>query len=535
MDKTTPEQIETVSAEHLEGAPREKWLSVTDAHNAFTAERSAGIWESMMQHKRAVLWSLVISTSIIMEGYDTALMPSFFGYPSFIRRYGQYFPSIKEYQLTGAWQAGLVNSSNAGVIIGGFINGWACDRYGYKRTILVSMVAIAAFLFVTFFSPNAQVLAVGQVLCGLPWGVFATIGPAYASEVCPLALRGYLTVYINVCWATGQLLANGVLRGLVNNTTQWSYRIPWAIQWVWPPFLFFAYIFAPESPWWHLRKGRLGEAEKSLRRLSDRSDDEIRSTLAQMTHTIELEREIQSGSSYWDCFKGVDLRRTEICCCAFATQMLAGAQFAYGPSYFFEQAGMTPENAYMVGIGGTALEFVGTVFSWGLLTFFGRRTIFLTGISSLTVILFSIGIISAITNNTPAMWAQASLCLIWQLAYSLTIGPLAYAIISETSAVRLRAQTVVLARNTYNLTAIWCAVLEPYMMNPTAWDMKGKTAFVWGSTAAVMTVWVFFRLPECKGRTYEELDLLFAKKVSARKFKTAVVEPYADETDVVQL
>jgi hypothetical protein len=36
------------------------------------------------------------------------------------------------------------------------------------------------------------------------------------------------------------------------------------------------------------------------------------------------------------------------------------------------------------------------------------------------------------------------------------------------------------------------------MMNPTAWNMKGKTAFVWASTAAVMTVWVFFRLPECK-------------------------------------
>jgi hypothetical protein len=29
----------------------------------------------------------------------------------------------------------------------------------------------------------------------IPWGVFATMAPAYASEVCPTALRGYLTVY----------------------------------------------------------------------------------------------------------------------------------------------------------------------------------------------------------------------------------------------------------------------------------------------------------------------------------------------------
>ena len=43
-------------------------------------------------------------------------------------------------------------------------------------------------------------------------------------------------------------------------------------------------------------------------------------------------------------------------------------------------------------------------------------------------------------------------------------------------------------------------------------------------------VWAYFRLPECKGRTYEELDLLFAKEVPARKFKGYLVNAYsADE------
>ena len=71
-------------------------------------------------------------------------------------------------------------------------------------------------------------------------------------------------------------------------------------------------------------------------------------------------------------------------------------------------------------------------------------------------------------------------------------------IVAETSALRLRAQTIVLARNTYNITAIWCAVLEPYLMNPTELNLRGKTAFVWAGTAAVMTTWAFFRLPEAK-------------------------------------
>lgn len=178
--------------------------------------------------------------------------------------------------------------------------------------------------------------------------------------------------------------------------------------------------------------------------------------------------------------------------------MLSGAQFAYGPSYFFLQAGMSTNDAYKVAVGSTALAFLGTVLSWLLLTYFGRRTIFLSGIAALTTVLMMIGIISVTTDNDGGLWAQASLCLIWQLIYSLSVGPICYAIISETSAIRLRAKTVVLARNTYNVTTVWAAVMEPYMMNPTEWNWKGKTAFFWCGTGALMTAWVFFRLPECK-------------------------------------
>lgn len=65
------------------------------------------------------------------------------------------------------------------------------------------------------------------------------------------------------------------------------------------------------------------------------------------------------------------------------------------------------------------------------------------------------------------------------------------------------------------------------MMNPTEWNLLGKTGFFWGSTAFCIFVWSYFRLPEIKGRTYEELDILFMNKVSARKFSKTHVDPYA--------
>lgn len=53
--------------------------------------------------------------------------------------------------------------------------------------------------------------------------------------------------------------------------------------------------------------------------------------------------------------------------------------------------------------------------------------------------------------------------------------------------------------------------------------------FVWGATCFLMFVWAFFRLPETWNRTYEELDILFAKEVSARKFASTEVNLFEDQ------
>jgi MFS transporter, SP family, general alpha glucoside:H+ symporter len=54
----------------------------------------------------------------------------------------------------------------------------------------------------------------------------------------------------------------------------------------------------------------------------------------------------------------------------------------------------------------------------------------------------------------------------------------------------------------------------------------GKTGFFWAGSAALIATWAYFRLPEAKGRTYEELDIMFANKVPARKFAKYHVDAY---------
>ncbi len=68
-------------------------------------------------------------------------------------------------------------------------------------------------------------------------------------------------------------------------------------------------------------------------------------------------------------------------------------------------------------------------------------------------------------------------------------------------------------------------------MNPTQWDLKGYTGYIWGTTATLTAAWAFFRLPETRGRTYEDLDVLFSKGVDAREFETFRIDEVDDDDD----
>ena len=157
----------------------------------------------------------------------------------------------------------------------------------------------------------------------------------------------------------------------------------------------------------------------------------------------------------------------------------------------------------------------------------GRRTIYLWGMTGMCASLITIGFLT-LSKSSGAMWAQSILCIIWLFFFSMSAGPIGWAIPAEVSSTRLRSKTIVLARNSYYVIQIIANIIEPYMMNPTQWNWKGKTGFFWFGTAFLTLTWAFFRLPETKGRTYEELDLMFAAEVPTRKFSTHQVGAYAE-------
>ncbi|KFX87085.1 hypothetical protein V490_08563 [Pseudogymnoascus sp. VKM F-3557] len=473
---------------------------VNDANHATHAEKAMTVYQALKTYPKAVMFSTILSMAIIMESYDVLLLANLYASPAFAKHYGSPTDDPKHpYEIPVRWQAGMSNGAAAGQIIGLLINGVVSERFGYRKTMIASLVAITTFIFIPFFAESLSILALGEVLCGMPWGVFQTLTTVYASEVCPTQLRAYLTTYVNLCWVFGQLIGSGVLRAHALGTDKWSYKLPFAIQWIWPAPILIGVLFAPESPWWLVRRGRVEDAREALRKLTSFKDGDnsvdvdIDKTLAMIVITNEVEKTLESGVSYLDCFKGSDLRRTEV-------------------------AGLPTVYAFDMSMAQYALGAIGTVCSWFLMSYMGRRTIYVYGLAILTTLLLLIGLTS-LSNSTAASWAIGSLLLAFTFIYDATIGPVCYSLVSELPSTRLKTKSIVLARCAYNIFGIVNGVITPYMLNPTAWNWKGRSGFFWAGLCFLCALWSYFRLPEPKGRTYGELDTLFEMGISARAFR----------------
>ncbi|KIW15794.1 hypothetical protein PV08_05844 [Exophiala spinifera] len=504
---------------------------VADANDANTTERSLTLWQALRLYPKGVMWSFVMSTAVVMEGFDTKLLGTLYAQPTFRKHFGVHAKG-DHWEITAAWQAGLSNGSIIGQLAGLLVAGYLCERFGFRRSMLAGLTLITGLIFISFFAKSLVMLLIGQILFGVPLGFFQTVSVIYALEIAPMCLRAYLTNYVNFCWAFGQILCVGVLRALLNRTDQWSYRIPFALQWVWPVVLIPLVYLAPESPWWLVRAGRLDEARASVKRLTSTANAnfDVDKNVALMVVTTEHERNMDGRTTYYACFSKGNLKRTLIGIGIYCVQTLSGNPIRGSSTYFLQQAGMSTSMSFTMSIVGYAVAILGGFFSWLLLPLFGRRSIYVNSLVLMFFLMIVIGSLGVPQASHPASsysWAIGAILIVSSFLYNCSIGPLTNTLCSEIPSALLRSKSIVLARWTYALTNIVVSVLNPYMLNTTAWNWSAKSAFFWAGWCAVAVAFAFFCVPETKHRSTAELDLLFDMKISPRKFHLTTVDPIA--------
>lgn len=265
--------------------------------------------------------------------------------------------------------------------------------------------------------------------------------------------------------------------------------------------------------------------EKSLTRLGTKSNNlNVENVINLMRHTDEVEKQLNNGKaerndlSYIECFRGKNLRRTEIACMVFVIQNMCGLPLISFAAYFYTQIGFDSEKAFDLTLGMHGLALIACLLALGWIKRFGRRRIYLVGLAAEFTILLVASILGSVEETTATLWAQAVMVILFIFVFDMTQGPLTYTIVAEMPSTRLRVMTIVLARVSYNVNALITNIITSHALNPLSWNLRGKANWIWCVSCLLCFCYCYFRLPETKGLTYHELDILFEKKAGARKF-----------------
>ncbi|KAF4214442.1 hypothetical protein CNMCM5878_009252 [Aspergillus fumigatiaffinis] len=481
-------------------------------HAVHSVEDSVTFSYVLKHHKAIIAWSFYWAMCAIGWGFDAQINGAVISVPAFRREYGYVLDG--EAILPANWQSAFNVASSIGQFFGGFLCSWMADRVGRKRSLLCGCIICIGGTFGEIFSHARGAFLVSKLILGVGLGFYLTLGPLTCSEITPVVLRGLSTAGVNLGICIGQLLSNAVIKGFGERESRWAFAGPFAMQLFFSVMLLAGLPFAPESPWYLVRKSRMDQARKSLHTLWGK-DFDVSALLTTIQVSVE-ESAQQAKASYIDCFRGTNLLRSAISCGGFVCQHLVGIIFVLGYStYFFELAGLETTHSFDLGVGVTACGVFGNFLSWFIVNSFGRRKLFLSGMATLTALLLLIGIMDVVPS-TAAKWVQASFTVIYAFVYFMTVGAISFVLLGEVSTPLLRAKTTALATAVQAVFGIAMNVAVPYMVNPDEANMKGKVGFVFGGCAAVATIVSWVYIPELKGRTFEEIDIMFSTRVPPR-------------------
>jgi len=132
-------------------------------------------------------------------------------------------------------------------------------------------------------------------------------------------------------------------------------------------------------------------------------------------------------------------------------------------------------------------------------------------------------IMGALGLETPASYGHKSgeiaMLVIGTAGFSLGWAPITYVVTTEIPALRLRDRSQRVASIMNIFMNFLVNFIVPYLVYEPYAALGGKVGFIFGSITLLASVFVFLCVPECKGRSLEEIDWLFHERVPVRKFR----------------
>ncbi|KAI8942759.1 hypothetical protein NX059_000803 [Plenodomus lindquistii] len=448
---------------------------------------------------RLSLGCLLIAFSSFNYGFDNQAFATSQAMDAFARNFGEQNPRTGRWALEPSWLS-LFNSLNyigfaAGVLIGGQI----ASMFGRRWCMFYVYV-----------------------------GMELSVIPAFQSEIVPAPARGLVVGTYQLSIGLGGFIINTVCRSTSTIQDNRAWRIPLGLFYIVPSIIAALVFFTPESPRWLLKKGRVEEARASLDkyRQGKFSDAEVDSEFRELQYA--LEQEVEKGN-FIEILQGIHLKRTLLVVAINFFQQATGQAFAsqYGAIYVKSLGTVNPFDLNLILAG---INIVAVIIVLLVVDRVGRKPMLLVGAAIQTISLVTMGALGTPSNITyNHKVGIVSMLALMGFGFSIGWAPLCYVVTTELPALKLRDDTLRLGFLVNVLLNFAVNFSIPYLIYPKYAGLDSKVGFIFGSIAAVCFVFTWLFIPECKGKTLEQVDYMFIKKVPLRKFGSYDVPNLAGE------
>jgi sugar porter (SP) family MFS transporter len=477
---------------------------------------------SVKDERVAIFAACFVSLLAFLQGLDTAQISGFTAMPGFLKDFGFFNTATQTWDITPSRQLLITCLINVGAAVGSMIAGPLGARFGSRYGLM--LCALTSIVGSTLQASNGTLplLICGRIFVGMGIGMATNFILVYQAEVAPGRLRGVLLGTFSLTYTFGGFTGTCINQGTHRLASSWSYRIPLLTQLVCPSIFLLGAWCLPDSPRFLVSRGRVEDARLAYRRLHGAS---IKTKVLQeremedIVKFVEYEKATQRSTSYLDCFRGVDLRRTLIAIGLMTCQNFGGRDFlfSYG-TYFFSVAGV--HEPFLISVILNLSALLAAILSIPLVHVAGRRTLLLTCVAGFVVCLFIFSSVGTVhPQSIIASKILITFIVLYNFLFTISLVVVASTVISETASTRLRSQAQSIAVFTaWSEAVMWTAVL-PYLINPNAANLKAKIGFMYGGFGVFIWIFIFYCVPEYRGRQLEEIDEMFLKRVAARSFK----------------
>jgi len=414
--------------------------------------------------------------------------------------------SVPEYLVvfTGQSEGSLFSSIvNFGALTGALLGGPLSQRIGRKGALLLQAPVYAIVWTATSFARSFGLLMVARFFLGVGIGMCSTVVPTYINEVSPTALRGALGAMFQLACVLGiaicYLLGAYVL--VVENDNgdrlcqwRWLALTPVALS----VLLFSFGLFIPESPRWLAWKNNPDAARKALARLRGGAEhigaelEELHATVHQATGKVSCH---DLTSSHRAVLIGLMLM--------FIQQFSGVNAVIFFQDTIFMAAGL--KDAAGLGFMVMVLQVLMTAISIPLMDTAGRKLLLLTAASGM--LLCCLGLAAFFKFATNQGWLALVSSFGYIAFFSVGLGPVPWLMMGEVFPGKIRSSASSLAAG-FNWT---CS----FITTETVSLLEGQVGYsgvfcIYGAFLLSGFIFVFFLVPETKGRSFAEIEALLA-------------------------